>query len=481
MGITDREVVIAPDEVTFHPASFADPNGRLFWWRGGLYRGISEEAAPLYWRLFSDGVVRRLVSQGLLIDTEVTPYRIGAFPLVLRHRTVPYVSYAYEWCAQMLRDAAAVVLDLQRELADRGLTLQDAHVWNVVFDGCKPVWVDFGSIVSSPGGRWVARDEFRQFFLNPLHLMALGHGRIARLLLQDPSRGVGDEDIDAFTGSWWGETVARRAVDRLRKRAGDVTPGPIRDVGRRTLRALRGGYQRASGRLTSPTSDAEGLRRSLELIRQPEFDSEWAGYYDDVFPSLFPSPEWTAKHHAINDILSSTRPTSLLDVGCNRGWFAQLGARLGVRVVALDTDEASLTRLYLDCRDKGFPILPLLMDFKNPSPGLGLDNGWLPAATVRLRCDMVLALALVHHLVFAQCLNFEQIVNALKRFSLRWLVVEFITPEDRYVKEWWTPRFSWYTLDNFLAALNQQFRVLKVQPSHPSGRLLVFCETDGAG
>ena len=39
--------IIPSNEITFHPLSFQDEAGRLFQWRGGLYRGISAGSAPV--------------------------------------------------------------------------------------------------------------------------------------------------------------------------------------------------------------------------------------------------------------------------------------------------------------------------------------------------------------------------------------------------------------------------------------------------
>ena len=38
---------IPPDEIHFHPTSFCDRNGRLFSWKGGLYRGLTAGRRPL--------------------------------------------------------------------------------------------------------------------------------------------------------------------------------------------------------------------------------------------------------------------------------------------------------------------------------------------------------------------------------------------------------------------------------------------------
>src|SRR5207248_3355832 len=159
------------------------------------------------------------------------------------------------------------------------------------------------------------------------------------------------------------------------------------------------------------------LRAEVERLVIPSPRTEWSNYYDGSLLPFFASDDWTPKHSSVDRVLSDLRPPSLLDIGSNRGWYAQLAALRGSRVVAFDADEPCVTQLYQDSKERSLPILPLIMDFKNPSPGYGVCNQWLAPATERLRCDMVLGLALVHHLAFKQQLNFEQIVDGLAIFS----------------------------------------------------------------
>jgi ribosomal protein L11 methylase PrmA len=163
----------------------------------------------------------------------------------------------------------------------------------------------------------------------------------------------------------------------------------------------------------------------------------------------------------------------MLDIGSNRGWHSQLATSLGVEnVVAFDTDETAVNRLYHDVKSQKQAILPLVMDFRNPSPETQIEE----SARDRLKCDMVLALALVHHLVFKHFLRFDKIVSTLLSFTKRMLVVEFVPKEDQYVSQWWSPLYSWYTLENFIAELRRHFRNVSVHPSDPKPRVLLVCE-----
>jgi SAM-dependent methyltransferase len=471
-------LAIPTEESHFHPLSFGDSNGRLFSWKGDLYRGITDKAAPHYQRLFESGTVERLVEKELLIETDRTPFTMGDYGLVLKHRRVPFVSYACEWCPEMLKAAALTVLDMEIELAAEGLTLQDAHPWNVLFDGCRPVFIDFGSIVAAhDNALWPAYDEFCQFFTSPLELMARGHGRIARWLLHDYDQGVLNSDLVALVGKPPLGAKSKRLVKSCLSSIKRRVPQSYRPALRKGFALFKSTLPKIEPKTNQPKYDfLQQVRREVEAITLPTERTEWSDYYDREFPSFSPSSDWTPKHHNVFSVLSELRPSTVLDIGSNRGWYSQMAAHLGINAVAFDVDEACAAQLFNEAKEKDLPILPLVMDFRNPSPGYGLCNNWLAPATQRLKCDLVMALALVHHLVFKRQLNFEQIVDGLSVFADRWLLVEFVPREDKYVSEWWSEDYSWYTLEKFEAALKLHYQSIRILPSNLDPRVLLICE-----
>jgi hypothetical protein len=106
-------------EVTFHPSSFQDRHGRLFFWEGGLYRGINPDDAGFYRQVLERPLISSLCDRKLLIPTELADVTSEHWPLLLRHATVPFVTYPFEWCGAMLRDAALLVIDIMRSARRR--------------------------------------------------------------------------------------------------------------------------------------------------------------------------------------------------------------------------------------------------------------------------------------------------------------------------------------------------------------------------
>ncbi len=463
-------------EVKFHPHSFGDPDGRLFQWDGQLYRAISHEKAPFFKQLFRNGVIQELVDRGLLIGSELANLVLDGYGMVVRHHCVPFVSYPHEWCPAMFKEAAFTYIKLARELVRRGLILKDTHPWNILFDGCKPVYVDLTSIRTMTGdARYPPYDKFCRYYLYPLVLMSHGKGRIARCLMPE-YEGILESDVSMLIPDC---SFSASVVSKLRHMKSVLRqqlPEPMAKLVEEALKPIRSLFPKQIPGPNSALDFLEDLRREIENVSLPSFRFEHLDNDRDSTPPWSYRDLWTAKQRGLHEILSELRPGSVLDIGSNTGWYSKLAAFLGSKVVAFDLTPIYITQLYFDARDKNLPILPLIMDFTDPTPSRGLSSHSSIAAAERFRCDMVLALSLVPDVVFKRKLHFDQVVEGLALFSKRWLVVEFAPRKDREVCKLWSSMFSWYTLDNFTNTLKKRFRTVDLMPSYPEPRVLVLCE-----
>lgn len=468
-------------EIRFHQLSTFDENGKLFEWKGEYFRAIGGAYLDVCLELFEKGIVERLVGRGLLVETERTDFVLPGYPLVLRHRKIPFVSYPYEWSPEMLKAAALAILNLEIELAREGFELQDGHPFNMLFDGFRPVFVDFTSIVKIDESEhlWRAYEEYCAYFLRPLKLMEAGCGKMARKMMAGFFSGIDEDDFNRILRGPFPKKTAWPRNMRHKAKSALKAMIPLR------YHAPLIGFYRCAKAVLPREKNPLSVRRLnfLEVLKNetsgisfPKIRTEWSHYYEDRFMPLEISDDWTLKHRSVHQILSELRPESVLDIGSNRGWYSQLASKLGARVVGFDEDEVAVDRLFEDAGRKKMDILPLMMDVRNPSPGYGF-NHWLCPATKRLKCDMVMALALVHHLAFHKFrLDFEQIVEAFSVFSDRWLLTEFIPLEDSYVRQWRLEGCDWYAEERFIEALRRKYRRIQIYPSAPGPRHLILCE-----
>jgi hypothetical protein len=456
-GISPRPLATTSAEVVFHPHSFADDAGRLFWAGGQLLRGIYSEHAPFFARLFRDGVIESLVERGLLIESEPTGQSMDGCGMVVSHRAVPFVSYPNEWCAAMLKDAALTIIDLTIELTRRGLTLKDAHPWNLLFDATRPVYVDLTSIATQREvSGWPAYDEFCRFCYYPLILMSHGHERIARTLLPE-YEGVLRTDLMTIMR---GSAPSMFVLSRLLKRGSRL----IRSAFKKEVR----GRQPALAFL-------ERVRRDLENIQLPARGTVRQGRRDEPALSISSQAGWTAQQRTLRDILAELQPCAVLDLSRGERWTSTLPALMGYNVVSVDADPARSASIYETARAEGLPILPLVIDFIKPTPSVGYSSHYSIAATERLKCDMVLAFGLAHKIARDNHFSFDLIAEGLSAFSKRWLVVEFAPRESRDGDEAVGKPAS-RTLDDFINALRKRFNGVRTLPHGAEPGVLLLCE-----
>jgi SAM-dependent methyltransferase len=480
-GFMSREN-IPLTEVKFHPHSFGDYHVRLFQWQGELYRGISAEGVPFFSELFESGVIENLIQQGLLIDSQITPLFMDGYEMVVRHRYISFPSYPHEWCGAMFKDAALTIINLAIALAEEGFCLGDAHPWNVLFDleTNQPIFIDLGSIGKVNDSRWLAYDEFCQFCLYPLILISQGQEKIGRLLLCE-DRGVLKSDLLLLTqGSVsTGYSSNTSILSKLEAFLRQILPPSSRQYLRKSLSSIN---LLSSRKNNSQEDFLENVRQKshLEFLKQVKADVGAQGLRPNLRPNLHPNfssqEESTIKQQNIHKILTELEPASVLDIGCGNGWYSQLAARMGSKVIAFDRNEACITQLYYDSCSGHLPILPLIMDFTKPTPSRGLAEHWAIAASKRFQCNLVMALGILDDIVLQQRLNFEQIVEGLSQFSKKSAIVEFIPSENSEFADLYSDRVSWYDLDNAIAALKKEFPKVTVLPSYPEGRVLLLCE-----
>jgi hypothetical protein len=427
-------------EIQFDTGSVVDPAGFVFHHDGRVFRAISPSSVDLYRQLLTSDFISDLFDAGL-VETWIADVELEGFDLVVEHRRIPVLSCWTEWCSSMIRDATATVCRLNLELAKHDLVTKDVQPGNVQFVDGKPVWIDFGSIVQANSHGTFRFDQFRYHSLLPVWLFSKGRFGLGRAIY------------------------------------GEVGAGYLKRLSmRRPWRWIPPRYA-LIGRRASHVGTVAALESTLDFIERLPLAprrSNWTEYGQGGMPGVDDPRQFGEKAQAVYGLLRRLAPGSLLDVGGNKGWYAELGASMGYRAVSFDTDDASVCDLYQRVRGERLPILPLLLDFLYPTPPYSIGLG-KASALERLRSDVTLVLALVHHLVFEQGVHFEAIARLVSEYTLKTAIVEFPPREDRYVKKWIRPTHHWYTLDNFVASLGRYFRFIDIHDSWPLPRKLILC------
>lgn len=482
-----------------------DTTGEPFLSGDRVLRGIYHGHAAQVRKVLRICEANDLFAHGIVRTRELTqnPHPELDYEMVLEHERIPFVTYPHEWSASMFKEAALLHVALFERLENHGLTLKDWSPLNILFAGTRPVFVDFNSIIpvedlpAQPHllngkppvwfvEKWddtskalyeVYRLMFEPYFGLPLVMMDRGHQAKARRRIYETTLNASDSIITRR------EAFGESLIGRIRYEIDDtLNQFALLENGPRKPKFFR------------------RVRRSIARRKAALKGSAYSSYYEDkneAFSST-PSPDWTNKQRGVHIALAALQPATVLDLGSNTGWFSMLAATMGASVVAVDLDEASIDRLFAEARREQVDILPLVANLVRPLPPLapriyrdepslsllGEGKPLVSSPDERLQCEMVLALAIVHHLALGQDHSFDDIADILGRLATKYLCVEFvelndlmITSDPGFFPAYAQNReaFGWYDRESFKAALSRHFAEIEEVESHPATRTLLIC------
>jgi SAM-dependent methyltransferase len=140
------------------------------------------------------------------------------------------------------------------------------------------------------------------------------------------------------------------------------------------------------------------------------------------------------KRAQVAEWLAHTQPAWVADLGCNTGEFSRIALAQGAQVIAVDSDHDSMQKLFMSSTDtRMYPVIAVLDDMKGGAGWLGEESPGL-MARLEQSVDLVLMLAVVHHLAVAASIPLDAVAQMARRLSRSWLVVEFVAPEDPQIR-----------------------------------------------
>lgn len=410
----------------FDPGSFRDPAARVVRHQGSVYRLLTQVALDDWLLLSAKDFFRVRTQDGSIVGTRrVELHEAQAQPgddrwaAALRHDTIPFVSYPYEWAYSMLRDGAALQLELLLDALAEGMTLKDGTAYNIQWQGCDPVFIDTPSFEKfEAGSAWAGYRQFCETFLYPLMLSAYRQLPF-QLLLRGRLDGIEPE-------------VCRAALslrDYLR-------PGVLKHVllhanldrrHRNDSQNVRTDMRRMEFNSEVVATNARSMLRLVRGLPVPAVSSEWSEYvklthYDE---------EARVQKDRFVSAVTEARPRAMVwDLGSNTGKYSRMAARNAESVVAFDSDSASIELLYRQLKADGTSnILPLQLNLVDPSPGLGWRGRERLPIEKRATPDLVLCLALVHHVALGSNIPLAEFIDWLASLGAE-LVIEFVDKED---------------------------------------------------
>lgn len=399
------------------PGSFRDPASRVIVDGDRVLRLLDDRGRRGWEALSATEFHARSVKSGDLITSSpvaVDPSLEAA--LALEHPRLPLITYPYEWTFSMLKDAAILHLELLEGALRAGLTMKDATPFNIQFVEGRPVFIDIGSFEAYQDGEpWLGYRQFTRQFLFPLLIRAW-----ADLPFQPWLRG----DMEGPTA------VETRQILKGRKRFSPASLLHVRLQARLEERmagaTMRDDLKTAGFGSEMILANVAKLKKLISGLSWDPGEIGWSDYHscDHV------ARDRDAKAEFLSGILSASNPAVVLDLGANDGHFSLIAAGQGAHAVAVDGDESVLERVYLSSRGTNMSIV--VSDLSDPSPSQGWAGAERPGLFQRVRPDLVLALGLIHHLIYSASVPPRKVVEWLRGFDAP-VLVEFVGPDDPMV------------------------------------------------
>jgi 23S rRNA U2552 (ribose-2'-O)-methylase RlmE/FtsJ len=453
-----------------HPSSFRDPEGFVFSNdEGRIFRQIQKSYKKDYDHFIKSGLYDELLKKHLIqphteVDTSLA-FSENAYK-VLEYNHLEFISYPYEWSFGQYKDAALTTLEIQRISLKYGMTLKDATPYNIQFHQGNPCLIDTSSFeVLEEGAPWQAYHQFCETFLAPISLMSYCDLRL-NSLMKHFINGIPLEvaiSLLPFKAKFnFGLYMHIFIHAKYTKKYEGSSSGKPTDLSFSKYK-----FQALIDNLISTTDNC--------IIKKQ--NTEWGNYYQETNYTDTATQE---KSQLLDKLLSEVSPKKVWDIGANCGTYSRVAAKKANFVLSCDIDPIAVEQNYQHTKKElEQNIHPLLLDVCNPSPAIGWANVERFSLTQgRHLPDLVMALALVHHLVISNNVPLERIAEFLSTLS-EYLIIEFIPKTDSQVMHLLSTRediFPQYNLKDFEKIFGEFYKIKSKEKIKGSKRVLFLMQ-----
>lgn len=446
--------------------SFRDQSGYVYYDSGDVLRTIMPCYKDAWQDVTQSGLIADAVESKLLVPFEEHQPIPGSWK-TLKVEKIPFISYPYEWSFSQLKDAALLTLELQAKALDKSMVLKDASAYNVQFVGHRPVFIDLLSFEPwQEGDAWQAYRQYCMHFLAPLTLAARLDFRCSQLSRQWID-GI-PLDIACSMLPWKAKLSPGLFMHLFLHAAMQSKYADPRD-----FEAKKG---QKNMTLEKVRDIVDSLVATTNKQQIPGQMTEWGDYYNDT---NYSDAGTQAKLDFIEAKAKQYSGDLAVDMGANSGRFSLPLSQHFQTVVSADIDPVAVDMHYRQLKENGPDnILPIVLDLSSPTPSLGWASQERMSFVERCDADMVLALALFHHLFFTVGVPFTKIseffASILRPGGV--FICEYVPREDGQVQRMLSARddvFDGYTKEEFNRAFKGAgFRELEVSSLPDSVRTL---------
>ena len=447
-----------------HSASFRDPSGYVFDDQGTLRRHITPLYFKQYEALTTSGFYSTLISQQLLIAHEETSKT--AHSIIITPTQIPFITNPYEWSFEQYKQAALLTLRLQKYALSKGFILKDASAYNITFYQGNPVFIDSLSFdFYEENTPWRAYKQFIMHFLGPL-VLARYHGTAIFKMMQT--------HIDGIPLSLLASLLP------LKTKLNPIIQANIHVLAKMEAKHSTD-YEGKTKQIALTQKQQNNILQSLyDFIKKLTIkeQTEWEDYYTKT---NYEAQAFDHKKQLIRKWVTALQAKKVIDIGGNDGTFGRTVIDVVDHLIVTDIDPLAIDQNYKKAQaNTETNMLTFVSDILQPSPGVGFENTERSSLIKRLqdyKPDVVMALALIHHITLSGNVPFERSAAFFAQFTTN-LIIEFPKREDSWVasllkrKREFIAHFDSYNQEQFETAYQQVFDLVRKEDVAGTSRIL---------
>ncbi|MEI8287823.1 MAG: methyltransferase, partial [Actinomycetes bacterium] len=401
--------------------------------------------------------IQKSLASGTLIEsTIVEPSSVGLaapWTMAMTHPLVPFISYPYEWTFSMLKDAALLQLDVTRGALADGIGVKDATPYNVQFIGSSAQFIDAGSFERRrKGDPWYGYRQFCEMFLYPLMMQGyLGVG--FQQFMRGAVNGISPDTM---------RKLLPASIRRPRK--GRMTHVVLHTAAQNRFANsevnMKSGAAKAGMNASVLDATLKKLTGVVQKLSLGDKKSTWSEYSER---GHYIESSLDEKQRFVRDAVASAPRKQVWDIGCNDGVFSRIAAAHADYVVAMDADPLVVDRLYNTLKvEQSTKILPLYVDMSDSGGGIGWRGQERPGIFDRGNPDMVLVLAVIHHLAITFHIPLAAQLDMFRDLTSE-MVIEMPHADDPMVQKLLVNKRAGihedFNLDEFERLLTERFDI----------------------
>ena len=413
---------------------------------GRILRGIPNKNNKIVMEMFKCGMIKELIGKSLIPHMKII-HGDETFSMYVEEERIPYVVYPYEWSWGMIYTAAECVLKVNEIALKYGYQLVDPHPYNIVFRGALPYYVDLGSFqkVKESNKYWLGRNHFLRNYLYPLRIASkrLGYGApvIAKCLV-----GLDLIDIDILEFVHLFSWKCPKGMIDFGWKVYNIILGYSFELYKRIAR------ERVSETCQRYQREMRKLRKELRKYKVNDI-GRWSNYHDTVKEDG--TLEKGSRFDRLCDILKNLDINTSLEIGGNQGTFSDLLIKRGIvrRALNSDYDSGAIDKAFMRHvgNDAVYFAVCNIMD---------TDERGYHKRSERFKSDIVIALALTHHLILTQKVRLSSLLQILTEYTNKYILIEFM-PLGLWDGKKKTEVPEWYTLEWFTKEMAEYFKIIK--------------------